>query len=212
MLTLYYHPISSFSWKALIALYENDTPFEPFVVDQNSYAEFKALWPIAKFPVLRDSDRNELVRESSLVIEYLDTHYRGRTRFVPDDPDAARETRFWDRFFDNYVNIPVGKIVIDRIRPAGKTDPQGAEEARALIRTAYDVLEDHLGAKEFVAGDAFSMAECAAAPALYYAVRNVPLESRYPRIAAYRERLIERPSFARAFEEAQPLFHLYPGD
>lgn len=212
MLTLYGHPISSFTWKALVALYENDTPFDFFVIDQTSYAEFKALWPIAKFPVLRDSDRGVLVTEGSLVIEYLDLHYRGRTRFVPDDADAALEVRRWDRFFDLYLNTPMGKIVTDRIRPEGKSDAYGVEEARALVRTAYDVLEKHLAERQFAVGDAFSMADCAAAPALYYAARNAPLGGAYPRIEAYRERLIGRPSFARTLKEAQPLFHLYPGD
>ena len=212
MLTLYGHPISSFTWKALIALYENDTPFEPFVIDQDSYAEFKALWPIAKFPVLRDSDRGVLVTEASVIIEYLDVHYPGRTRFLPNALDAALEVRRWDRFFDLYVNTPMSKIVTDRIRPEGGADPHGVEEARALVRTAYDVLEQHLREQPFAVGERFSMADCAAAPALYYAVRNVPLNGAHPRIDAYRTRLIERPSFARALEEAQPLFHIYPGD
>jgi glutathione S-transferase len=211
MLRLYGHPISSFTWKALMALYENDTPFEPIVIDQSTYEDFKALWPIAKFPVLRDSDRGRLVTEASVIIEYLDLHYRGRTRFVPDDADAALEVRRWDRFFDLYINTPLGKIVVDRIRPDEQRDPRGVEEARGLIRTAYDVLEQQLGERAFAVGDSLSMADCAAAPALYYGVRNVPLGA-HPRVAAYRERLLERPSFARALKEAQPLFHLYPGD
>lgn len=212
MLTLYGHPISSFTWKALTALYENDIPFEPFTIDQNSYAEFKALWPIAKFPVLRDSDRGALVTEASVIIEYLDAHYPGRTRFLPKDSDAALEVRRWDRFFDLYVNTPLGKVVTDRIRPEGKSDPYGVEEARALIRTAYGVLEQQLGDREFAVGDSFTMADCAAAPALWYATRNVKLDGAYPRIAAYLERLKARPSFARAVRESEPLFHIYPGD
>ena len=212
MLILYGHPISSFTWKALIALYENGTPFEPVTIDQDTYAGFKALWPIGKFPVLHDRDRDTLVTEASLIIEYLDSHYPGRVRFLPEDADAAREVRRWDRFFDLYVNTPMSKVVTDRIRPEGNTDPHGVEEARALIRTAYDVLEKQLGDRAFAVGDSFSMADCAAAPALWYAVRNVPLGASHPRIAAYRQRLIERPAFARVLEEAQPLFALYPGD
>lgn len=211
MLTLYGHPISAFSWKAQTALYENDIPFDFVTVDQDSYAEFQALWPIAKFPVLRDSDRGEVVRESSLVIEYLDTYYPGRTRFLPDDRDLAREVRLWDRVFDNYVSAPMQKIVTDRIRPDGKNDPHGVEDARKLLRTAYSVIEAQLGDRAFITGDSFTLADCAAAPALYYAGRNEPVDA-FPRLAAYRQRLIERPAFARALEGAQPLFHMYPGD
>lgn len=209
MLTLYAHPLSSYCWKALIALYENETPFSTVVVDQNSYAEFKALWPLAKFPVLRDGET--LVPEASLIIEHLDIHHRGRTRFLPDDADAAISVRLWDRMFDNYVMTPMSKIIADILRPEDKRDPYGVEEARALLRTAYDMIEAQLDGRAFIAGDAFSMADCAAAPSLYYAVRNEPLAASHAATAAYLERLKQRPSFARTLEEAQPFFHLYPG-
>lgn len=211
MLTLYGHPISSFTWKALIALYENDTPFDAVTVDQDTYADFKGLWPLAKFPVLRDSDRRALITESSCVIEYLDLYYPGRARFVPKEADLALEVRRWDRVFDNYVMTPMTKIVIDRIRPEGQGDALGVEQARTLINTAYDVIEAQLGARAFIVGDSFTMADCAAAPALWYGVRNAPLGGGYPRIAAYLERLKQRPSFARALKESEPLFHMYPG-
>ena len=212
MLTLYGHPISSYTWKVLIALYENHTPFVPFTIDQNTYAEFIALWPIGKFPVLRDSDRERLVSETSVIIEYLDAHHPGRVRFIPGDADLAIEVRRWDRVCDNYINTPIGKIVTDRLRPEGKRDKQGVDEARRLIRSAYDVIELQLGQRQFIVGNSFSLADCATAPALWYGVRNVPLDSGYPRIAAYLERLKQRPSFARAIKESEPLFHLYPGD
>jgi glutathione S-transferase len=212
MLTLYGHPISSYTWKVLIALYENDTAFEPFTIDESTYAEFIALWPVGKFPVLRDGARGTLVTETSVIIEYLDLHYPGRTRFMPDDPDVALEVRRWDRVFDNYINTPIAKIVTDRLRSEGRRDEQGVEEARRLIRSAYHVIEPQLGEREFIVGDGFTLADCAAAPALWYGVRNVPLNDRYPRIAAYLERLKARPSFARALKESEPLFHIYPGD
>ena len=212
MLTLYGHPISSYTWKVLTALYENGTPFEHFTIDQNTYAEFIALWPIGKFPVLHDGTRKTLVTETSVIIEYLDTHYPGRTRFVPGDADLALEVRRWDRVLDNYINTPLAKIVTDRLRPEDKRDEQGVEEARRLIRSAYVVIEPQLGERPFIVGDSFTLADCAAAPALWYGIRNVPLDGRYPRIAAYLERLKQRSSFARALTDSEPLFHIYPGD
>ena len=212
MLMLYGHPISSFTWKALIALYENDTPFDSVTINQDTYADFKALWPLAKFPVLRDSDRGALITESSCVIEYLDLHYPGRTRFLPTDRDLALEVRRWDGVFDNYVMTPMSKIVSERIRPKGQGDAFGADQARTLIRTAYEVIEQQLGDRAFIVGDSFTMADCAAAPALWYGVRNAPLGGAYPRIGAYLERLKQRPSFARALKNSEPLFHMYPGD
>ena len=212
MLTVYGHPISSYTWKVLIALYENDTPFEHVTIDQNTYAEFITLWPVGKFPVLRDAGRGTLVTETSVIIEYLDLYYPGRTRFLPTEPGSALEVRRWDRIFDNYVNTPIAKIVTDRLRPEGERDARGVEEARRLIRSAYTVIEPQLEGREFIAGGGFTLADCAAAPALWYGVRNAPLDRPYPRIAAYLERLKARPSFARAVKESEPLFHIYPGD
>lgn len=211
MLTYYGHPISSFSWKPLIALYENNTPFEPVAIDQDTYADFIKLWPMGRFPVLVDSDRKTTISETSVIIEYLDRYYRGAVRFVPDDFDTALEVRRWDRVFDNYVNVPLGKIVTEYIRPEDKRDPYGADEAKRMITMAYGVIETQLGEREFIVGNDFTMADCAAAPSLWYATRNVPLDGAYPRIAAYLERLKVRPSFARALKEKEPLFHMYPG-
>lgn len=210
MLTFYGHPISSFTWKALIALYENDTPFDFITVDQTTYADFIAKWPMGKFPVLIDSDRKTMTTETSVIIEYLDTCYPGRTRFIPKDTDTALEVRRWDRVFD-HVNTTMSKVVLDNIRADGQRDPVGVEDAKRAIHAAYAVVEEQLGAREFIVGDSFSLADCSAAPALWYGVRNVPLDGKYPRIAAYRERLSSRPSFARCVKGAEPLFHLYPG-
>lgn len=210
MLTFYGHPISSFTWKALIALYENDTPFDYVTVDKTTYADFIAKWPMGKFPVLVDSDRKTMTTETAVIIEYLDVYYPGRTRFVPKETDAALEVRRWDRVFD-HINTTMAKIVLDNIRAEGQHDPVGVEEARRAVHAAYTVVEAQLGDHDFIVGDQFTMADCAAAPALWYGVRNVPLDGKYPRIGAYLERLKARPSFARALKECEPLFHLYPG-
>lgn len=210
MLTLYGHPISSFTWKALIALYENDTAFEPITVDQNTYADFIAKWPMGKFPILLDSDRDRMITETSVIIEYLDAYYPGRTRFLPKDLDAALEVRRWDRICD-HLNVTMSKAATDSIRPEGHRDPYGVDEAKRIIGGIYAVLEAQLGARAFLVGDTFSMADCAAAPALWYATRNVPLGDQFPRVDAYLARLNARPSFARAVKESEPLFHLYPG-
>lgn len=210
MLTLYGHPISSFTWKVLMALYENDTPFDFITVDQNTYADFIAKWPMGKFPVLIDSDRKSMVTETSVIIEYLDTYYPGATRFIPQNVDAALEVRRWDRVFD-HINTTMSKVVVDNIRPDGQRDPYGVEEAKRVVHAAYGVVEAQLSDRAFAVADGFTMADCAAAPALWYATRNVPLEGKYPRIAAYLDRLKARPSFARTVKESEPLFHMYPG-
>jgi glutathione S-transferase len=209
MLTLYAHPLSSFCWKALVALYENDTPFDMHVLDQSTWGAYAEKWPVARMPALEDSDRKQFIPEASIIIEYLDQHYRGRTRFIPDNADLARDVRLWDRFFDLYIQVPMQKTVGDRIRAADKKDPQGVEEAKRLIATSYGVLEKQLGDRAFVVGDSFTMADCAAAPALFYAAKNVPIDG-HPKSAAYLERLVRRPAFARALKEAEPFFHMYP--
>jgi glutathione S-transferase len=212
-LKLYFHPLSSFCQKALIALYENDTPFEPHIVDlldEASRAELTKIWPIGKFPVLRDDARDRTVPESSIIIEYLAQHYPGRSQLVPTDADLARQTRMRDRFFDLYVNVPMQKVVTDRLRPAGRNDPHGVEEARVLLRTACGVIEQDMKTRTWAMGDSFSMADCAAAPALFYANKVMPFGDTHRNVAAYLDRLMARPSFARAVEEAQPYFALFP--
>jgi glutathione S-transferase len=213
-LTLYFHPLASFCWKPLIALYENDTPFTPQIVDladAAASASFKQLWPIGRFPVLRDDARDWTVPESSNIIEYLDQHYPGRVRLVPADGDLARQMRLRDRFHDLYLQVPMQKIVTDKLRPAGKNDPHGVEEAGALLRTALGMVDREMAARNWAMGEEFTMADCAAAPALFYADKVTPLAGAYPNAAGYLARLLERPSFKRVLKEAQPYFAMFPG-
>jgi glutathione S-transferase len=212
-LTLHYHPLSSFCWKALIALYENGVPFTPKLVDLGNPAERAALvrlWPIGKFPVLQDDARGEIVPESSVIIEYLDRHYPGRVRLIPDDADSAWQTRLRDRFYDLYVHLPMQKIMGDRLRADGKKDPHGVEEARAQLRTSYAMIERQMAAAMWASGDDFSLADCAAAPALFYGTMVVPFGDDQKCLAAYFERLKARPSFARVLKEAAPYFGMVP--
>ena len=213
-LKLYFHPLASFCQKALVALYENDTPFEGVLVDlgdPTSSAAFRRVWPIARMPVLRDDARGRTVPESSIIIEYLAQFYPGRTRLVPADPELALQTRLQDRFYDLYVQEPMQKIVGDRLRPMDAKDPLGVEQARALLRTAYDLIERDMAVRSWAMGEAFGMADCAAAPALFYANLVEPLGDAHEHAARYLRRLQERPSFARTIEEAQPYFGLFPG-
>lgn len=212
-LRLYFHPLSSFCQKVLTALYENDTPFEPHIVDlfdEASAAAFKKIWPIGRFPVLRDEAKDRTVPESSIIIEYLAQHYPGRIQLVPTDAELARQTRLRDRFFDLYVNVPMQKIVTDKLRPAGKNDPHGVEEAKTLLRTALGMIDQDMAAKTWIMGDAFTMADCAAAPPLFYADMVMPFADTHKNAAAYLGRLRERPSFARAVKEAQPYLAKMP--
>jgi glutathione S-transferase len=212
-LQLYFHPLSSFSQKVLIALYENDTPFEPHIVhfgEEASRKEFFELWPIGKIPALKDTERDWFVPETSIIIEYLDQHYPGKTRFIPADADIARQMRLRDRFFDTYVNVPMQKIVTDRIGPEGQRDPFGVDEARRMLSTALELIDEAMGTKEWAAGGAFSMADCAAAPALWYANEVQPFAEKHPNAYAYLERLMARPSFARALREAEPYLQYFP--
>ena len=210
---LYYHPFASFCQKVLIALYENAVAFEPEIVDlgdPRSRAAFAAVWPLAKFPVLRDEAQGLTIPESTSVIEYLALHHPGPARLIPPEPKAALQARMWDRFYDNYVQLPMQKIVGDRLRPADRGDPHGVAEARGLLDTAYGILEKEMEAKAWAAGDVFTLADCAAAPALYYADLTHPFASRHPRLQGYFQRLLTRPSFARVLEEAAPYRHLFP--
>jgi len=211
-LTLHFHPLSSFCWKALIALYENNTPFMPNQVNLGDPAERGALlklWPIGKFPVLSDDVRKETVPESIIIVEYLDCHYPGRTRFLSADPGLALQTRLRDRFLDLYVHLPMQKIIGDRLRPAEAKDPHGVAEARAQLRTSYAMIERQMAAGGWAMGGDFSLADCAAAPCLFYGNRVEPF-GEFKNVGAYLARLKARPSFARVLEEAEPYFHLFP--
>jgi glutathione S-transferase len=211
-LRLYYHPLSSFCQKALIALYEAGAPFTPQIVDlrdEKDRAAFVKLWPIGKFPVLKDEAHDRLVPESSIIIEYLAQHYPGKSTLVPADCDAARQTRLRDRFFDLYVNMPMQKVIGDRMRPADKKDPSGVDQAKQQIKTAVDLLERDIG-KAWAMGEAFTMADCAAAPALFYANMVAPFMDTHKNVAAYFQRLTKRPSYARVQKEAEPYLNLVP--
>jgi glutathione S-transferase len=210
MLTLYAHPLSSYSQKVLIALYEHRIPFEWKLLSAETPengAEFARLWPLQHMPVLTDGER--VLRESSIIIEYLDLNYAGATRLIPEDPAAALDVRFFDRVFDNFVMARQQTIVFSRIRPEGTHDDYGVAQARERLDLAYGWLESVLPGG-WCTGDAFTMADCAAAPALFYADKTHPLHGRFPKVAAYLERLEARASNRRVREEARPYWHLFP--
>ena len=212
-LTLHFHPLASYCWKALIALYENGTPFVPNLVDlgdKKDRAALLKLWPIGKFPVLRDEARDRTVPESSVIIEYLDRHYPGATQFIPADPDLAWQTRLRDRFYDLYLHLPMQKIMLDRLRPEGKRDPHGVEEARAQLRASYHMIEAQMAGNIWAMGDAFGLADCAALPPLFYGNMVEPFGETNKNVTAYFERLKARPSVARVLAEAEPYFNMVP--
>ena len=213
-LILHYHPLSSYCMKALIALYETETSFTTKLVnlgDPGERAALCALWPLGKFPILQDDVADVVVPESTTIIEYLAERHPG---LIPHD--RAREARLRDRFFDQYVHNSMQKITGDRLRPADARDPFGVAQARAQLEVAYQMLEGQIGRADtalrgpWAMGEAFTIADCAAAPALFYASHCVPLE-RFPRTRAYLQRLRARPSFARVLDEARPYFDMFPG-
>jgi glutathione S-transferase len=212
-LTLYFHSLASFCQKVLMALYENGTPFTGHVVDlmdEGASAKFLAIWPVGKIPVLRDESRDRTLPETTIIIEYLDRHYPGTHGLLPVDDAQQLDARLWDRFFDLYVQVPMQKIVIDRLRPEGEHDPRGVADAKATLATAYDMIERRMADRTWAVGEAFSIADCAAAPALFYAGVVVPFHGAHPNIASYFERLLERPSFKRTLAEARPYFEMFP--
>jgi len=211
-MTLYAHPFASYCQKALIALYEKQLPFEYRMVGQPgedaAMAELRQLWPFGKFPVLVDDGRPLI--EASIIIEHLDLQHPGPARLIPEAGDAALEVRFWDRYFDNYVHAPMQAIVGDALRPEGQRDPLGVQQSRATLDTAYAWLEQRLAGREWVCGDRYSLADCAAAPALFYADWVHPIPDGSRGVRAYRARLNARPSFARAIDEARPYRSFFP--
>ncbi|AZO03536.1 MULTISPECIES: glutathione S-transferase family protein [unclassified Mesorhizobium] len=212
-LTFHFHPLASFCWKPLIAFYENDTPFNPVIVDlgdQASRAAFLKVSPTGKMPALRDDARERTLLESTIIIEYLAAHYPGPVTLVPTDIDFALQVRQADRFYDFYVQAPMQKIVGDRLRPKKQTDPFGVEESRAQLRNAYGIVEMEMQEKIWAVGDTFTMADCSASPALFYANKVEPFGDRFPTLKRYHDRLLARPSFARVVEEAQPYFKFFP--
>lgn len=212
-LTLYLHPLASFCHKVLIALYENAVPFTPVIVDfadPGSAAAHIERWPVGKIPVLHDSVGNRVVPETSIIIDYLQHHYAGPVRLIPDAPALALDVRLWDRFFDLYVSVPMQKIVGDRLRPEGAKDPHGVAEAHATLETAFDMVEGQLSGRRWITGEDLSMADCSAMPALFFASFVHRFGAGRPQVADYLARLQARPSVQRVLSEARPYFRYFP--
>jgi glutathione S-transferase len=208
-LTLYYHPLSSYCHKVLIALYEHEVDFEKRIIDLGNAeekAELQALWPIGKFPVFRDHTGQLDVAESTIIIEYLDHYFAGQNRLIPGNWDTSLEVRLWDRICDNYLQTPVQHIVLDRIIAANGNLTQ----QRSTLQTVYGMFDRQLANDTWLASDEFSLADCAAAPALFYASTLERIPEEYGHLNAYFDRLMNRPSVQRVIDEAQPYFSLYP--
>jgi glutathione S-transferase len=206
---LYAHPFSAYCQKALIALYENGTPFAFRLLEgESACAELTALWPMRNFPELQDGDRTSVA--ATAIIEHLAVHHPGPMPLIPDDPAAAVEVRMMDRLFDHYISTPQQKLVADVLRPEGDRDPYGVAEARRLLETTYAWLDERLAGREWATDYGFSLADCAAAPALFYADWSHPIEDRFKTLKAYRARLLARPSMARAVDEARPYRSYFP--
>ena len=206
---LYAHPFSSYCQKVLVALYENGTPFDyRSLEDAQNGAELAALWPMKRFPVLVDGQRTVL--EASCIIEYLQLHHPGAVRLIPADADAALDVRMLDRFFDNYVSTPQQKVVFDALCAETDRDPHGVRKARAMLETSYAWLDARMATRTWACGDEFSLADCGAAPFLFYADWTHAIEPRFATVRAYRERLLARPSFKRAVDEARPFRPYFP--
>jgi glutathione S-transferase len=208
-LTLYYHPLSSFCHKVLVALYENETKFDRRIInlgDDKDRAELLAVSPIGKFPAIRDHVRKRDLAETTIIIEYLDHFFAGERALIPREWEDAFQVRLWDRLFDNYLQVPMQQIVGDRMR-GGKGD---VTRERATLDTAYGMIDHQMANGPWVAGRNFSMADCAAAPALFYAGIVQPFPEGHHRLKAYFDRLMERPSVQRVMEEAKPYFALFP--
>ncbi len=208
-LVLHAHPFSSYCQKVLIALYENDTPFAlKMLTDADSFAELARLWPLRLMPVLTDGE--EVVREASIIIEYLMLRHPGSARLIPQDSRAALQVRFLDRVFDNYVMGPMQRIVGDALRGTAERDPKGVADAKARLDQSYEWLDGELMGRAWATGEDFTLADCAAAPSLFYADWVHPIGERFGTLRAYRARLLKRPSFARAVEEARPYRSFFP--
>jgi glutathione S-transferase len=211
MLTLYSHPLSSYCWKVLIALYDSDIPFEARMVnlgDPAERAEYLKISPFGKIPTLKDGAR--VILETSIMIEYLATKYPKAAGLIPKDTEAALKMRAKDRFFDLYLNTLLGKVTTDKLRPADKRDGLGVEMAMNDMHTAIGIVETDMAHSTWAAGETFTMADCAAAPALFYVNNLIPYAQGYPNTARYLGRLLQRPSVARAIDEAKPYFHMVP--
>jgi glutathione S-transferase len=210
-LQLFGHPFSSYTQKALIALYENGTPFEFRMLgpeEPANGAEFARLWPIKRFPIL--VDEGQTILEATAVIEYLEACHPGPVRLIPEAAAAAVAVRMMDRVFDNYVMNTQQKFVLDAMRAPDARDAQGVAEAKAMLDSVYPWLDERMAGRAWAANDSFSLADCAAGPALFYADWTYPIPARFANLLAYRRRLLARPSFARAIDEARPYRALFP--
>ena len=210
-LELYAHPFSSFCQKALIALYENGTAFDYVMLspeNPSAMERLQSLWPVAKFPMLMDEGKP--IHEATIIIEHLQAFRPGPVRLIPEDPKLAVDVRFMDRFFDNYISTPQQKLVFDVLRAPGERDPKGVEDAKSMLEKAYGWLDGHMAGRDWAAGDDFSLADCAAAPALFYADWSHPIPDQFANVRAYRQRLNDHPSFARAIDEARPYRAFFP--
>lgn len=206
---LYAHPFSSYCWKAQIALCENATPFEyRMLEDPGAMDELTALWSLKRFPVLVDGDRT--VMEATSIIEHLAVHHPGPIALIPADPEAALEVRMMDRVFDNYVMTPQGRIVFNVMRPEADRDALGDAEARTMLDQIYVWLNDRMAGREWAADYGFSLADCAAAPSLFYADWTHRIPAALTHLHAYRARLLARPSMARCVDEARPFRSYFP--
>ncbi|HET7268073.1 MAG TPA: glutathione S-transferase family protein [Oleiagrimonas sp.] len=210
-LKIYGHPFSSYTQKVLMALYENATDFDFLNLSPehpDTYADFAERWPLERFPLLVDGERQ--VMEATCIIEYLDAHHPGPVRLIPDDPDLALDVRMLDCFFDNYIATPQASIVYNQLRPEAYRDPYGVAQARHRLDTAYAWLDRHMTGREWAAGDALGMADCAAAPALFYADWTHAIDKRFEHVHAYRARLLARPSMARCVDGGRPYRSFFP--
>jgi glutathione S-transferase len=210
-LTLHEHPFAAYCWKPLIALHEREVPFEPHLVgDEADRAELAKLWPPASIPILRDEDAGLTVPESTTIVEYLDA-FGEAPPLLPPDPAAARAARLWDRVIDGQVMTPMQKIVADALRPEDGRDPFGVAEAQAGLDATYELLDEQLSGQPWLAGEAFTLADCAAAPALHYAyLLNRWDEDRLADLTRYVTALMARPSVARVVDDARPYREFFP--
>jgi glutathione S-transferase len=208
---LYYHPFSSYSQKALIAFDEYGIAFEPRSVDgpdSPAMRELAALWPMQRFPVLVDGAHTVL--EASCIIEYIGLRVPAAQRLIPEDPLLALEVRMLDRVFDNYVSTPQQKVVFDALRPQDQRDAHGVDVARRMLETAYAWLDARMAGRTWAVDERFSLADCAAAPFLFYAHWTHPIAPAHGHLLAYRRRLLQRPSFARAVDAARRYRPYFP--
>ncbi|HEX8697639.1 MAG TPA: glutathione S-transferase family protein [Myxococcaceae bacterium] len=208
---LYFNPVSSYSQKALLALYEKGCPFEPEIVnlfDPKAREAYQKVYPIGKVPFLQVAEKKLGLSEASVIVEYLDRTFSSGPKLIPEEVEQALQVRMLDRFFDLYITESVTKIFFDGMRPEGQKDPFGVQQARDRLDSTYAFFESHLAGKTWAAGDAFSLADCAAAPALFYARMIQPFEA-HKNVSAYFDRLMQRPAYQRVVKEAEPFLAMF---